>query len=164
MTKTTATRRRKAADPSKTMPKTTAAPVRSLVPDIRGDAGGTDLASALALIAKTRQALLSAQVALEAIVRDSIDPAEQAAASAGLLRIQRDLEFLDNLRRVLSGDSATLNPPSDTDISNPLRPTVSTSTPPGTLATALATYWQVMISPIWLNERPSSLPMIGSKR
>ena len=121
MTKTTATRRRKAADPSKTMPKTTAAPVRSLVPDIRGDAGGTDLASALALIAKTRQALLSAQVALEAIVRDSIDPAEQAAASAGLLRIQRDLEFLDNLRRVLSGDSATLNPPSDTDISKATR-------------------------------------------
>jgi hypothetical protein len=39
---------------------------------------------------------------------------------------------------------------SDTAISRPLRPTVSTRMPPGTLAIAEATYWQVMIRPIWL--------------
>ena len=53
---------------------------------------------------------------------------------------------------------------SDTAIKRPLRPTVSTSTPPGTLATAPAMYWQVITRPIWLNDRPSSLPMIGSSR
>jgi hypothetical protein len=39
---------------------------------------------------------------------------------------------------------------SEIAISSPLRPTVSTSTPPGTFATAEAMYWQVMMSPIWL--------------
>ena len=49
-------------------------------------------------------------------------------------------------------------------MSRPLRPTVSTNTPPGTLATAPAMYWQLMMKPISLNERPSSLPMMGSSR
>ena len=36
--------------------------------------------------------------------------------------------------------------------------------PPGMLATAEAMYWQVMISPISLYDRPSSLPISGSSR
>ena len=39
---------------------------------------------------------------------------------------------------------------SDTPISRPLRPTVSTSTLPGTFATAEAMYLHVMMRPIWL--------------
>jgi hypothetical protein len=53
---------------------------------------------------------------------------------------------------------------SESAMSRPLRPTVSTMMPPGTFATAPAMYWQVMTRPISLYERPSSLPMIGSSR
>jgi hypothetical protein len=36
--------------------------------------------------------------------------------------------------------------------------------PPGTFAIAPAMNWQVMMRPIWLYVRPSSLPMIGRRR
>ncbi len=39
---------------------------------------------------------------------------------------------------------------SEIAISRPLRPTVSTKMPPGTLAMAPAAYWQVRIDPISL--------------
>lgn len=80
------------------------------------DEEGTDLDRALAVMAAARRVLLDAQVALEAIVRDSTDSAEQAAASAGLLDIERELQLLENRRRVLVDGTGTLNPPSGDDV------------------------------------------------
>lgn len=80
------------------------------------DEEGTDLDRALTVMAAARRVLLDAQVALEAILRDRTDPAEQAAAGAGLLDIERELQLLENRRRVLVDGTATLNPPSGDDV------------------------------------------------
>lgn len=76
---------------------------------------------ALQLIAAARSALLAAQAQLEATVRDSTDPTEQAEASAELLRVERELELLKARRAALVGGTATLRPPSDTDVAEAQR-------------------------------------------
>lgn len=116
MTKSALPRRRKTAATTQAKPM----PVRNLALEARDDGDG-QLAAALALIAQTREALLAAQAALEAIIRDSTDPAEQAAAAAGLLRIERDLALLESQRRELLDGSARLNPPSANDIAEAQR-------------------------------------------
>ena len=116
MTQAASPRRRKLAGKTQTKP----VPDRSRAVEVQ-DEGGGQLAAALALIAQTRVALLTAQAALEAIVRDSIDPAEQAAAAAGILRIERELALLEARRRELVDGSATLDPPSADDIAEAQR-------------------------------------------
>lgn len=76
---------------------------------------------ALQVIAATRSALLAAKARLEAIVRDSTDPTEQAEASAELLRVERELELLKARRAALVGGSATLRPPSDANVAEAQR-------------------------------------------
>ncbi|MDO9283962.1 MAG: hypothetical protein Q7U26_03625 [Aquabacterium sp.] len=76
---------------------------------------------ALQLIAATRSALLAAKAQLEAIVRDSTDPTEQAEASAELLRVEPELELLRARRAVLVGGTATLKPPGDAEIAEAQR-------------------------------------------
>ena len=110
MTTVSSRRRRKTV-------RTTARPVSTRGAALESrDAAGGDLDQALRVMAAERRVLLGAQVALEAIVRDSTDPAEQAAASAGLLDIERDLQLLESQRRVLVDGTATLNPPSAADV------------------------------------------------
>lgn len=76
---------------------------------------------ALQLIAATRSALLAAIAQLEAIVRDSTDPTEQAEASAELLRAVPELELLKARRAALVGGTATLRPPGDADVAEAQR-------------------------------------------
>lgn len=76
---------------------------------------------ALQLIAATRSALLAAIAQLEAIVRDSTDPTEQAEASAELLRVVPELELLKARRVALVGGTATLRPPGDADVAEAQR-------------------------------------------
>ena len=76
---------------------------------------------ALQIIAATRSALLAAKSQLKAIERDSTDATEQAAASAELLRVERELELLKARREALVGGSATLNPPGDADVAEAQR-------------------------------------------
>ena len=110
MTTVSSRRRRKTV-------RTTARPVSTRGAALESrDAAGGDLDQALRVMAAERRVLLGAQVALEAIVRDSTDPAEQAAASAGLLDIERDLQLLESQRRELVDGTATLNPPSAADV------------------------------------------------
>lgn len=81
----------------------------------------TDLDHALAMMASARRSLLRADVALEAILRDSTDPDEQARASVELPRVRRELELLENRRRTLVDGTATLRPPHTEDVAEAQR-------------------------------------------
>lgn len=84
-------------------------------------AGGDDLDRALEVMAAARRSLLESQAGLRAILRDSTDDAEQAQASVELLRIERDLELLENRRTALVNGAATLRPPSAADMAEAQR-------------------------------------------
>lgn len=76
---------------------------------------------ALVVMAAARRAMLEAEAALRAVLRDSTDDVEQAEAAVELLKVTRELELLENRRTALVNGSATLRPPSQADIAEAQR-------------------------------------------
>lgn len=91
-----------------------AGPQAEVQAEVQADDDG--LAQALDLMNVAQRMLVRERVALEAIIEDSTDDAEQAQASVELLRNVRELALLQSRRTSLDGGAASLRPPSEQDM------------------------------------------------